>query len=102
MTSTQNCWEFQRCGREPGGARVAELGICPAAVDPRLDGENDGINAGRACWIIAGTLCGGQVQGTIAGKLKDCFKCGFYQKVLSEEGPDFALSTHLLAKLGLL
>jgi len=25
-----NCWEFKKCGRQPGGPKVAELGVCPA------------------------------------------------------------------------
>ena len=27
-----NCWEVKKCGREPGGAKVAELGVCPAST----------------------------------------------------------------------
>jgi len=33
-----NCWEFNKCGREPGGDNVSEYGICPAARDTSLDG----------------------------------------------------------------
>ncbi|MEW6110309.1 MAG: two-CW domain-containing protein, partial [Nitrospirota bacterium] len=33
-----NCWEFFRCGREIGGAKVSELGVCPAATDNSADG----------------------------------------------------------------
>ncbi|TBR15864.1 hypothetical protein EPO66_05365 [bacterium] len=66
----QNCWEFKKCGRQAGGAKVGELGICPAHSDH-----------GRDCWAIAGTLCGGQVQGTYAEKEGNCQKCEFYQKV---------------------
>ena len=28
-----NCWEVQKCGREPGGHAVADQGPCPAAVE---------------------------------------------------------------------
>ena len=64
-----NCWEHKRCGRELGGINSKELGICPATVEPRLNGVNSGKNGGRACWAVAGTLCGGKVQGTFASKV---------------------------------
>jgi hypothetical protein len=38
-----NCWEHMQCGREPGGVKAAELGICPAAVDDAFDGINTGL-----------------------------------------------------------
>jgi hypothetical protein len=73
----QNCWEFKKCGREPGGARVEEFGICPATTDTSSDGINGGENAGRICWAIVGTFCGGKVQGSFAQKrLSLC--CHFY------------------------
>jgi hypothetical protein len=25
-----NCWEFKKCGREAGGAKAADSGVCPA------------------------------------------------------------------------
>jgi hypothetical protein len=72
-----NCWEFNKCGREPGGDNVSEYGICPAARDTSLDGMNQGKSGGRACWAISGTLCEGKVQGTFAVKLSDCKQCSF-------------------------
>lgn len=83
--SKKNCWEFKSCGREPGGKKASELGICPATVYTDLDGAHDGKNAGRACWAIAGSLCGGKVQGTYAEKLHNCWKCEFMNIVKSEE-----------------
>lgn len=74
----QNCWEFKKCGREAGGSKSAELGVCPAAAEYRVGGVNDGRNGGRGCWAIAGTLCGVQVQGTFASKLANCPDCEFY------------------------
>jgi len=59
-----NCWEFKNCGRDKDGS-------CPTVLE----------KAGRACWLVAGTLCGGQVQGTAAQKLGNCRECDFYQKV---------------------
>lgn len=99
MGQKQNCWEFKKCGREPGGKRAKELGVCPATTEEALDGVHGGENAGRACWVIAGTLCGNTVQGTFAKKFENCEKCEFYQMVRKEETPNFSLSATLLAIL---
>ena len=94
-----NCWEFKKCGRITGGAKAAELGICPAAVESRTTGMNRGLNGGRACWAIAGTLCDGVVQGTFASKISSCLKCKFYQLVNEEEGVNHQSVGDILAKL---
>lgn len=94
-----NCWEFKHCGRQPGGAKVAELGVCPAASEAKLHGANHGQNGGRACWGVAGTLCGGKVQGTYATKLGNCMACEFYKLVQKEEGPAFKGGAQILALL---
>lgn len=94
-----NCWEFKQCGREPGGTHVHDLGVCPAAVEERLDGVHHGKNGGRSCWVLAGTLCKGMVQGTFAQKYKNCEICDFYKSVKEEEFPKFMLSALLLKKL---
>lgn len=85
----ENCWEHEDCGRQPGGNKVEEFGVCPAATDESRNGTNRGKNAGRCCWKVAGTLCGGQVQGSWAEKLMDCAKCDFYNLVKLEEGEAF-------------
>ncbi|MHB8092276.1 MAG: HD-GYP domain-containing protein [Syntrophales bacterium] len=64
-----NCWEFMKCGREVGGAKAEELGVCPAYPDH-----------GRHCARIVGTLCGGEVQGSFARKFRNCRKCPFFKK----------------------
>jgi hypothetical protein len=95
----KNCWEAKGCGREPGGARCEELGVCPAASEPSLDGVHGGTNAGRTCWAVAGTLCGGSIQGSFASKFGDCEKCEFYRSVRKEEWPRFKLLSSLMALL---
>ena len=55
----ENCWEILNCGRERGGPNVMELGECIAAKQ----------GLGHSCWAIAGTLCGGTVQGRGAEKI---------------------------------
>lgn len=62
-----NCWEFRQCGRERSGHSVSELGVCPAYPAH-----------GRRCARVAGTLCGGKIQGMFAVKLANCLKCDFY------------------------
>jgi hypothetical protein len=91
--ATENCWVSMRCGREPGGARVLELGVCPAATRKECDGFNRGVNAGRICWAVAGTLCDGKVAGKFATKIRTCMNCEFYSKVVKEDGP--AIITYL-------
>lgn len=80
-----NCWEFKKCGREREGEKTNELGICPASTEIVFNGANGGKNAGRACWVVAGTFCGGAVQGTEAQKQHNCWKCDFFQTVKKEE-----------------
>ena len=81
-----NCWEYKKCGRQTGGEKAKECGICIAVTQKITDGVNNGKNGGRCCWAVAGTLCGGPVQGTFAAKLDKCFDCEFYWYVNSEEG----------------
>jgi hypothetical protein len=95
----RNCWEFHDCGREIGGGNASSLGICPAAVEGRLHGVHDGKNAGRACWVVAGTLCGGEIQGNFGKKFKNCEICDFYKQVKLEENASFTLSINLLNRL---
>ncbi|MFX0058012.1 MAG: two-CW domain-containing protein [Candidatus Hodarchaeota archaeon] len=80
-----NCWDYKKCGREVGGSKIEELGVCPASIDSNLTSINSGKNGGRSCWAVAGTLCGGKVQGVFAEKLVNCVTCDFYNKVLNEE-----------------
>jgi hypothetical protein len=95
----QNCWEFKKCGRQPNGDKADELGICPASTETRTTGLNSGANGGRVCWALAGTLCGGEVQGTFAMKLANCMKCDFYQLVGVEEGRDHKTTKEILEAL---
>jgi hypothetical protein len=94
-----NCWEYKKCGRQPGGAKASELGVCPACTETRLEGVNSGKNGGRSCWALTGTLCGGQVQGTFASKLGNCLKCEFYILVTEEEGKNLESSRDIITKV---
>ena len=99
MDKKLNCWEFKKCGREPGGVNAGAMGVCPAARERRLDGVHGGSGGGRACWVVAGSMCGGEIQGTFAHKFEACAKCDFYLTVRREERGMFELSACLLEKL---
>lgn len=76
----QNCWEFKQCGRERTGTACK----CPATLATAAHGVNGGVNAGRVCWAVTGTLCDGQRQGTYAEKIPKCMSCDFRLKVQEE------------------
>ena len=94
-----NCWEYKKCGRELGGDKEESLGICPASIYIPLEGIHDGIASGRACWVVAGTMCGGHVSGTFADKYGDCCLCDFYELVKNEEAEDYIPMAILLGKV---
>lgn len=68
--SRSNCCEVKKCGRIPDRNKVDSMGACPAYPDH-----------GRDCWTVAGTFCGGNVQGSAAQKLLSCVECDFYKHV---------------------
>jgi hypothetical protein len=63
MGSNNNmqCWNYNNCGH-------GKDSLCPA-VDQK---------AGRSCWLVAKTLCGGKVHGKHTKRIKSCEGCGFY------------------------
>ncbi len=65
-----NCWEFKKCGRE-------KTGDCPAVRE----------NTGHICWMVAGTMCGGKVQGAFAEKVGNCKECNFYHYMKGQTEP---------------
>jgi len=86
-----NCWEIKKCGREPGGTKARELGVCPAATDSSSDDMNNGKNGGRLCWAIAGTFCGGIIQGEFAQKQASCMSCEVFKQIKREQGFEFRI-----------
>lgn len=92
-----NCWQVMKCGREPGGVYEKELGTCPVPIFQKADGLNNGINGGRACWAIAGTLCGGEIEGTFAKLQTSCLCCEFYKLVSTEEGFDIVPTKEIIS-----
>ena len=101
MAKKLNCWEYMKCGKEEhrGNSKTSE--VCPASTNCKelgqLQGIHDGIYGGRCCWIITGTICHDEIQGTFAEKYAECFKCKFYELVKHEEGINFKLSHALIS-----
>jgi len=87
----ENCWEFKKCGREPGGMNVSRFGICPATTSGKGSKMNSGQNRGRICWAVSGTFCDGEVQGTFAQKEASCLNCPFFKVVEEEEDRGFKM-----------
>jgi signal transduction histidine kinase len=85
-----NCWEVMGCELGPGSGGPGSGGPCRAATDEASNGINGGVNAGRLCWAVVGTLSGEPVVAPCA-KLQHCLDCTFFDKVRSEEGPAFQL-----------
>ncbi len=94
-----NCWEYKKCEMQPGGEKAKLHGSCPAAIDERINGINGGENAGRACWAIAGTYCGGASKGIYALKIKDCMTCEFHELVVKEENKNYKNVSVLFKKI---
>lgn len=96
-----NCWEFHRCGLEPGGEHAQQNGVCPAALTGPHAGMNGGFARGRCCWLVPGTLCPSlrQVPDRLASRLRHCLKCEFLQMVDGEEGRAFVLLPPIGAEL---
>lgn len=92
----RNCWEFKACGRQPGGDRTDELGVCTVATCTMAHGINDGINGGRACWTIEGSLCGSKIQGNFSQKIGQCMSCDFYARVRQEQGQNYTGTKKIL------
>ncbi len=64
MEKRINCWDFKKCGRDKSAD-------CPAYP-----------KGGRVCYLVAGTMCGGSVQGVYALKIGNCRECEFYKALV--------------------
>ena len=84
-----NCWEYYKCGREPGGYNTDSCGLCQAALSRSYDGENGGVNAGRCCWRVSGSLFGGNADCIRMQEVGNCRACEFFQLVKVEEAEEF-------------
>ncbi len=97
----KNCWEVRCCGRQPGGINVKKYGLCPASTLTAVNGINGGINGGRACWALTGTMSGPaeKVQGIFARTITSCYSCKFYEQVMCEEQDSFVGTVQIVHTL---
>lgn len=79
-----NCWEFKKCGREPGGRNTIRHGVCPASLEVTVDGVHGGRNAGRCCWVVASGYRSYGPFGCLTDEFNECHKCDFYHMVKKE------------------
>lgn len=62
---SENCWEYTGCGREKQ---------CPAYP-----------HNGRDCYMVTGTWCRGEQQGSYGEKILKCRElCGFYGEMFGK------------------
>lgn len=78
-----NCWQFKNCGCEPGGVMADILGECPVACTMKYDGLNNGIGAGRACWMVRNSVC--KQGANVLAPINPCHTCDFYKRVVFEQ-----------------
>jgi len=65
MESNKNmqCWNYNNCGH-------GKDSLCPAG--------DQKAGRSRSCWLVAKTLCGGEVHGKHTERIKSCEGCSFY------------------------
>ncbi len=90
-----NCWEYMKCGREPDGEHCEDKGVCPAAIEERLDGLNGGVNGGRSCWGVEDTDC----LEKINAKYTRCLDCPFFHLVENEQTGNFQVMLEIWKRL---
>lgn len=95
----KNCWEYMKCGCEVNGKNTREIGVCPAATERRVNGTNDGTNAGRACWAIVGTKCSVKNHGNCAQNNGSCSDCVFFSYVRIQQGNTFCNTEQIVEKI---
>ena len=94
-----NCWEYMNCCQNNPNSFVDGKNTCPAYLSTIANGINDGESAGRACWVIAGSLSQDGIQGFNAHAVKSCTDCEFYKSVQKEEGEEFVTGSDLVRML---
>ncbi len=89
MADKINCWDYMECGYGPDGILSKQFGECPVVTARTMDGIHGGDAGGRSCWMIKGTHCFNETQGSIISKMELCKRCEFYLHVKVEEARNF-------------
>ncbi len=74
-----NCWEYNKCDREPGGENVLKYGVCSVTLERGADSIHNGKNGGRCCWVITNPVFEEDSLN------RDCRECDFYLFVKKSE-----------------
>jgi hypothetical protein len=91
MNNKLNCWEFKKCGREPGGKNLSVFGVCSVPVTIGFDNVNNGKNGGRSCWIIRESACEEVMRKCCVQEIRECRQCDFYRFVNETEKKHVAM-----------
>lgn len=95
ISTARNERSFSVRYENPGLVKCWEVKNCTYTECPSYNSEN------LRCWQVAGTHCGGEVQGVFANKLGKCEKCDVYRlgrsDWLTALGEDF---NNMMAMLG--
>jgi hypothetical protein len=76
-----NCWQFKKCGREPGGRNISKYGVCSVPLDIVADGINNGENGGRTCWTLREAACQKIMLACSVNEIRECIQCDFYDLI---------------------
>lgn len=95
-----NCWQFMGCKFNNNFINIRMLNnndseTCPVLFNEKYNGINNGLNAGRICWLVLNTRCYGYLQKDYCQKIMICSTCEFYNLVKEEE----SLTTDLYSEL---
>jgi len=61
---------------------ASALGECSVSSMMKYDGMNDGLAAGRACWMVPNSAC---YNNNSQRDIRDCYNCEFYKRVVFEQ-----------------
>jgi hypothetical protein len=79
------------CGREAGGRKAGELGICPVSLRSQPEGVSRAAGRGQPCWAFPGNACDHRSDGQPGQDSLACRQCERMQQVCDREGRYFAL-----------
>ena len=77
------CWEVMKCNNQTN---------CVVAINVKYHNLHDGKNAGRACWLVAGTFSKDKSnKNSCINKVSTCMNCNFFAMVQEQEQLSFKM-----------